>query len=383
MTRTRAREALPAIAVGGGLAGGAFALQLSRRGRRVVVLERTRLPHHAVCGEFLSEEAQVVLASLGLDLTGLGASSITRFRLVKGEREATTLLPFKAMSLSRFRLDEALLQAAARAGAEIVRGATVTGVDADGGPITVRTASGTIWRADAVALATGKHPLRGFARPQSSMVGFKMHLEPRQPLALAGLVQLVFFRGGYAGACLVEDGILSMAWVMVDTLVRAIGADWAAQSTHLARQSSLIGDLLVGARPLLTKPVATAAIPYGYLRRQPAGAGIFPVGDQLAVVPSFTGDGMAIALYSGLAAAQAVLEGRDAATCQRALVRRLKPQFRLAGAVGRLLETPVTCALSIGAARLLPPLVTGMATATRLRGFSEISASLDFAPRSR
>ena len=89
---------------------------------------------------------------------------------------------------------------------------------------------------------------------------------------------------------------------------------------------------------------------------------------------------MAIALYGGLAAAQAVLEGHDAAACQRALVRRLKPQFRLAGAVGRLLETPVTCAISVAAARLLPPLVTGVAAATRLRGFSEIAASLELRP---
>src|ERR1700687_1880944 len=34
--------ALPAIAIGGGLAGAAFALELARNGRRVVVLERTR-----------------------------------------------------------------------------------------------------------------------------------------------------------------------------------------------------------------------------------------------------------------------------------------------------------------------------------------------------
>src|SRR5215207_11293847 len=99
MIRTYARGALPAIAVGGGLAGGAFALQLARKGRRVVLLERTREPHHAVCGEFLSEEAQVVLASLGLDLSALGASSITSIRLVKGERQATSRLPFKAAGL--------------------------------------------------------------------------------------------------------------------------------------------------------------------------------------------------------------------------------------------------------------------------------------------
>jgi flavin-dependent dehydrogenase len=211
MIRTYARETLPAIAVGGGLAGGAFALQLARKGRRVVLLERTRVPHHAVCGEFLSEEAQVVLDSLGLDLSALGASSITSFRLVKGERQATTRLPFKAAGLSRFRLDEVMLQAAVRAGAEVVRGTLVTGIDGDGGPIAVRTAS-QIWGADAVALATGKHTLRGFARPQGPMVGFKMHLEPTAASRdFAGLVQLVFFRGGYAGACLVENGILSVA----------------------------------------------------------------------------------------------------------------------------------------------------------------------------
>jgi len=94
-------------------------------------------------------------------------------------------------------------------------------------------------------------------------------------------------------------------------------------------------------------------------------------------VPSFTGDGMAIALYSGLEAARAVMAGRPAAAYQRALIRRLRPQFRLAGGIGRLLETPATCGTAIAAARLLPPLVTGMIAATRLRGFAAIAASLD------
>ena len=178
------------------------------------------------------------------------------------------------------------------------------------------------------------------------MVGFKLHLEPTSAAArnLAGIVQLVFFRGGYVGACLVEDGILSVAWVMQDHLVRTVGSDWPAQGAHLSRQSSLIGDLLAGARPLFARPVATAAIPYGFLRAKPIAPTVFPVGDQLAVVPSFTGDGMAIALYSGLQAARAVMAGQPAAAYQRELIRRLRPQFRLAGGIGRLLETPATAA---------------------------------------
>jgi menaquinone-9 beta-reductase len=205
-------DMLPVIAVGGGLAGAAFALELVRNGRRVIVLERTHVAPAKVCGEFLSEEAQVILGSFGLDGHALGASRIDRFRLVTSEQQTTTPLPFAAMGVSRFRLDEALLRAAERAGAEVIRGATVTGINPGHGEITVR-ADGRTWRAAAVALATGKHSLRGLPRPAGSMVGFKVHLEQNAAARdLAGLVQLVFFRDGYVGACLVEGGVLSIAW---------------------------------------------------------------------------------------------------------------------------------------------------------------------------
>jgi hypothetical protein len=151
----------------------------------------------------------------------------------------------------------------------------------------------------------------------------------------------VFFRGGYVGACVVEDEILSLAWVMLDQSVRTVGSGWQEQREYLARQSGRIGDLLVGAQPLIKRPVAVAAIPYGYLRRQSIAPNVYPVGDQLAVIPSFTGDGIAIALYSGVAAARAFLAGQQADIWQRQMIRRLQPQFRLAYGIGKLLETPL------------------------------------------
>jgi flavin-dependent dehydrogenase len=370
---TSTRGQLPVIAIGGGLAGAAFALELARNGYRVIVLERSRGPRHTVCGEFLSEEAQVVLDWFGLNPVALGATTVSHLRLVKGERQATTLLPFKGNGLSRFRLDETLLGAAERAGAEVVRGALVTGVDCSISGLSVKTQE-KIWKASAVALGTGKHPLRGFWRPASSMVGFKLHLDPTAAAseAFKGVVQLVFFRGGYVGACLVEDGILSVAWVMQASLVRAVGADWERQSAFLGSQSSFIARLIARAQPRFAKPVATASIPYGFLATRPLPPNVFAIGDQLAVVPSFTGDGMAIALYSGLAAARALMVDQSANAWQRGLIGRLRPQFRLAATVSRFLETPATCGIGIAVSRLLPPLVRGVVSATRVRGFSDI-----------
>lgn len=85
---------------------------------------------------------------------------------------------------------------------------------------------------------------------------------------------------------------------MNDSFARSEQAGWHKKNT-LARQSSWIGDLIAGARPLFAKPVAVAAIPHGFLRC----AGVVPqvhlVGDQFAVAPTFTGDGMAIARNAG------------------------------------------------------------------------------------
>jgi flavin-dependent dehydrogenase len=184
-------------------------------------------------------------------------------------------------------------------------------------------------------------------------------------------ISLERFRGGYVGACVVEDGILSLAWVLPDQSVRTIGSGWKEQREYLARQSSRIGDLLAGACPLIARPVAVAAIPYGYLRRQSLAPNIYALGDQLGVIPSFTGDGIAIALYSGGAAARAFLAGQRADIWQGQMIRCLQPQFRLAHGIGRLLETPQMCGISIAAAKLVPSLVRFAAAATRLRGLED------------
>jgi hypothetical protein len=56
-----------------------------------------------------------VLAYLGLDLAALGATSVGRFRLATAGWRAEAPLPFCGTGLSRYRLDQALLQAADQA----------------------------------------------------------------------------------------------------------------------------------------------------------------------------------------------------------------------------------------------------------------------------
>jgi flavin-dependent dehydrogenase len=123
---------------------------------------------------------------------------------------------------------------------------------------------------------------------------------------------------------------------------------------------------LNGATPLLERPLAISSIPYGYVRTA-AADGVWRLGDQAAVIPSFTGDGMSIALHSGRLAAEMHLAAAGAAAFQRRLSAELEGQVGLATILSRgLVWQPTRSVLGI-AVRLWPRALALVASQTRLR----------------
>jgi len=93
---------------------------------------------------------------------------------------------------------------------------------------------------------------------------------------------------------------------------------------------------------------------------------IFSVGDQIAVIPSFTGDGTSIAISSGWAAAEAVLGDLPADHYHRNYLRHLTAQFRWASAIELTFKSAITRQLSVAAIAAVPGLATLMTRLTRL-----------------
>ncbi len=363
------------VVIGGGPAGAVAACRLADAGRAVLLLERERGPRHKICGEFVSVEAQALLAEIGIDPGALGAAPIDTVRLVHDDALAEAPLPFRAYGLTRRRLDEALLAAAAERGVEVVRGASVRRLSEGEGSFRLEVGDLGMVEAPTVFLATGKHDLRGLKRDATAtrddLVGFKMyfHLPAREREALAGAIEVVLFPGGYAGLQLVEDGLANLCLLVEASRLDALGGAWDALLADLLATSPHLARRLGGAESALDKPLAIARVPYGFLHDPDDDArdGLFRLGDQAAVIPSFSGDGMAIAMHSGRLAAQTYLDrGRAAPLFHARLRRDVAGQVRLAGALYGASRSRLGRRALVGACRLWPGALGLFAERTRV-----------------
>ena len=364
------------VIIGGGPAGTAAAITLARAGHRPVLIERATEPTNKVCGDFLSADTIQRVRALGVDPLALGAVPIRHVRLIHGERTAETALPFPALSLSRRVFDAALLRQAEREGTILKLGQTVRRLTRDDLHWTIGFGDQTEIVARTVFQATGKHDLRDLPRPHTDCdaVGMKMYfdLSPESSKNLDGAVELTLFPGGYAGMQHVEHGRGVLCIAVRRSTFQALGGGWAGLIASIECGSQRFAAMMAGATALLPRPLAVAGIPYGFRAGSVPPDGLFRLGDQAAVIPSLTGDGMAIALHSGTTAAGAWLAGGDteadqgAVAYQRALGRTLAPRMRLAGVLHRAGMIGPMQSAAVRAAALFPALLRQAASRTRL-----------------
>ena len=348
------------LIVGGGLAGAACALTLARAGRAVTLIERSEGPHDKVCGEFLSGEALGDLAALGVDVAALGAVPLGTARVAARGRAHAAALPFPAASLTRRALDEAMLAACAAAGVAVRRGVGATRVSGR----TVTLSTDETLTASALVLATGKHDLRGQRRPEgihSDLVGLKAYY--RAPHGPSSSVDLAFFPGGYAGLQPVEDGTVNACLVVARDRLRALGGEPDAVFAALRDACPHADALLGGSARVTARPLAVGRVPYGYVRR--AAGAAYHVGDQAAVIPSFCGEGMGLALRSGRMAGAAILRGEAPEAFQDRFARLAGPRVKAAAVLSRLLCRPGLQPPAAWLAGAAPGLISGLAAATR------------------
>jgi flavin-dependent dehydrogenase len=301
--------------VGAGPAGAMLALELSRNGCAVLLLERRPFPRWKVCGACLNGSAQEALAHAGLGglVARAGAPRLRKLQMTGWGQSASVPLQ-GAAALSREVLDQALVRAAVEEGVVFAPGASAElgPVCGEGRTLRVRVdaAEQEVW-ARVVVSAAGLGGLRALdsagPSPRSkvqpgSRLGLGAVLEGGGSGYGPGAVHMVVGPAGYVGLVRQEDHRLNVAAALDPEWVRQHGSPERAVGAHLevAGMPRLPEGVYRGWRG--TPPLTRRSTSLGEER-------FFMVGDAAGYVEPFTGEGMGWALWGALALAPLVLSG--------------------------------------------------------------------------
>ena len=263
--------------VGGGLAGLMLGIRLQQRCVPVVVLEAGRYPRHRVCGEFISGRGLGLLQEAGLlpaiEEAG-GCWARTAELHVDGHRVGAHELPAPALCISRFVLDDFLADTFVRLAGTLQCERRWVGSAVDEG----------------VVLAAGRP--REALTPGWRWYGLKVHV---QNLQLGADLELHLGGQGYVGLCRLANDQVNVCGLFR----RRVAADAPLATEFKARFCEQAGGglsrRLAQADWLRETQCSVATVPLHCALSGDVGC---RVGDALAVIPPFTGNGMSMAFES-------------------------------------------------------------------------------------
>lgn len=261
----------PIEILGGGLAGLSLGLALQRANVPTTIFEAGQYPRHRVCGEFIAG-----LKDRTIELLGLGEilSDARRHHQVNWYRRDRLVrqqsLGNPAIALSRFALDARLAEAFTEAGGQLKTGSRISDNATPPGRV----------------FATGRR------RAASEWLGLKLHV---RGFALTSDLEFHLGNQAYVGLCGIEN-----EEVNVCGLFRLQPGLTVTRSSALLRYmagaglESLAGRITAGQIDEASFS-AVAGLTFDRSKGLPDRVCL---GDAYAMIPPFTGNGMAIAFQS-------------------------------------------------------------------------------------
>jgi len=328
-----------AIIIGGGPAGSSAAISLSLRGARVLVLEEKRMPRGKLCGEFITPECFPTLERLGVmhRMLAAGAKRVSRVSLVaaSGKSVQTHISKMSddatwAMSLSRARFDEILLNRARETGAVCLEGVAVKGSTLIDGAargveaLSLSDGSRVSFEAPLIIDASGRNSRlmvskreRIAGRRGSRLYALKAHLKGVE--GISEQLELYFFPQGYGGLILVEEGLVNLCFIVEEHALNDAGGDPTRVVQQTLMKNALASERLKGAE-VVAKWYSAGPLMFG--RRRLAHGGVIAIGDASGMIDPFTGTGIQMALRTGEMAAEAIFEAMGASLASKTSSRR-------------------------------------------------------------
>ena len=357
------------LVVGAGPAGTAAAISLARRGRGVVVIDKASFPRDKCCGDGLTTDALRHLETLGMRPSMVDNWNSVTDVIVRGPDGHETHLPLPdagqyAVVVPRADLDSRLVDLARSAGATVLESTTFNELRMEADRVVVTTSDDEVIQARYVVAADGMWS------PVRKSLGLNPDGYRGEWHAFRQYFSNVGPSAQHLWVWFEPDLLPGYAWSFPLPGQRAnVGFGIARDGTRRIQDMAALWDDLLD-RPHVKAVLGPEAAPEGRHKAWPIPARVdeMPqvhgrvvfVGDAVAATDPMTGEGIAQALQTGIAVADAIARGgalRPALVgklYQRSLDDHLVTDHRFARLLGTALVSPRRTRAALKIATLTP-----------------------------
>lgn len=294
--------------IGGGLAGLTCAIHLSRSGLKVILIEKNEYPKHKVCGEYISNEVLPYFKGLGIEISELKPSVISKleFSTAKGKTIYGDL-PLGGFGISRYELDYYLSKIAILNNCQIFQD-TVIDIQFIDDEFNISTSNNLEFKSRIVLGAFGKRSNidqkmnRNFFLKNSPWLAVKAHYSGEFPNDLVGLHN---FKGGYCGVSKVENNTINICY-LTDYETFKLYKNIEEFQLNVIYKNPHLKAIFENCKLIFEKPLTISQI--SFEKKNTVENHILMIGDTAGLIHPLCGNGMAMAIHSAKIASELIID---------------------------------------------------------------------------
>lgn len=297
-----------AAIVGGGLAGLACAIELSRLGHSVVLFEKEQYPFHKVCGEYVSMESWKYLEQLGIPLKEMQLPIIDQLLLTAPNgKSLSARLPLGGFGISRFALDHHLVNIAKEQGVLVYEETKVEDVffdkeftiqyrrkDSESESCEARVCYGAFGKRSNLDVKWKRSFLEKQDKKLDNYVAVKYHVQTEWPENVIGLHN---FKNGYCGISRIEEEKYCLCYLTKADALRNCGGDIKRLEREVLSKNKYLKEIFNNSAVLEEFPITISQV--NFQKKTLVENGIMMLGDAAGMITPLCGNGMSIALHTG------------------------------------------------------------------------------------
>jgi flavin-dependent dehydrogenase len=327
------------LIIGGGVAGLSVANRLVDLGVSPAIVDAAEYPAHKVCGEFFSFDCHHILKEWNV----LPSSIINSVRYHVGDHSYSFPLPIPARGMSRYFFDTLLYERAVKKGALLYSKMLVTKISYN--PLDlfnylVHLDNGKILLAKKLFIGTGRvmSLLLGKKSPKMKYMGFKAHFEGiTQPNNL----EMFLLPQSYLGISPIGEGKVNVACLATrDVVLKAGSPEDYLKAIYQTSSGANIKKILTHGKNSFSHWMVAEVPEFSWAPKPLYDYhNLYLIGDAAASIAPMSGEGLGMAVTSGVMAADSAIKNHDALYRQQ-WVERYGKRLRWAGGLHWLMLHP-------------------------------------------